>query len=170
MVLVAIGALPNTELADRAGLTVDNGVVVDSRLRTSAPDIWAAGDIARYPELRLGTSVRIEHWAAAERQGQRAAADMLGLGAPFNDVPFFWSAHYDVTLSYVGHAGGDADIEVIGDLGKRDATVVYRIGGKVAAVLTVGRDRESLAIEFALENRDAHAMEEILGKSRAVSA
>jgi NADPH-dependent 2,4-dienoyl-CoA reductase/sulfur reductase-like enzyme len=155
---------PRTDLAKRAGLTVDDGVVVDSRLRTSAPDVWAAGDIARYPELRLGTKVRIEHWAAAERQGQRAAADMLGLGVPFNDVPFFWSAHYDVTLSYVGHAGGDANIEVLGSLEQRDATVVYRVGGKVAAVLTVGRDHDSLAIEFALESRDVHALEEILRK------
>jgi NADPH-dependent 2,4-dienoyl-CoA reductase/sulfur reductase-like enzyme/nitrite reductase/ring-hydroxylating ferredoxin subunit len=162
LVVLGVGVKPRVDLAQRAGLTVDNGVVVDARLRTSAPDIWAAGDIARYPEPRLGTKVRIEHWVLAERQGQRAAADMLGLGAPFNDVPFFWSAHYDVTLSYVGHAGGDADIEVLGDLGRRDATVVYRVGGKVAAVLTVGRDRESLAIESALESCDANALDEIL--------
>jgi len=164
VVVLGVGVKPRTDLAKRAGLTVDDGVVVDSRLRTSAPDVWAAGDIARYPELRLGTKVRIEHWAAAERQGQRAAADMLGLGVPFNDVPFFWSAHYDVTLSYVGHAGGDANIEVLGSLEQRDATVVYRVGGKVAAVLTVGRDHDSLAIEFALESRDVHALEEILRK------
>jgi hypothetical protein len=125
-------------------------------------DVWAAGDIARYPEQRLGTKVRIEHWAAAERQGQRAAADMLGMGAPFNDVPFFWSAHYDVQLSYVGHAAGDADIEVLGNLEKRDATVVYRTAGKVAAVLTVGRDRQSLEIEAALECKDWGAVDALL--------
>ena len=106
--------------------------------------------------------MRIEHWAAAERQGQRAAADMLGLGAPFNDVPFFWSAHYDVQLSYVGHAAGDADIEVLGSLEKRDATVVYRTGGRVAAVLTVGRDRQSLEIEAALESRDWGGLDALL--------
>ena len=162
LVVLGVGVKPRTDLAQRAGLAVDNGVIVDSQLRTSVTDIWAAGDIARYPEQRLGTKVRIEHWAAAERQGQRAAADMLGLGGPFNDVPFFWSAHYDVQLSYVGHAGGDADIEVLGSLDKRDAAVVYRNDGKVAAVLTVGRDRQSLELEAALESRDWGAVDALL--------
>jgi len=162
VVVLGVGEKPRTELAQRAGLTVDNGVVVDSYLRTSAPDVWAAGDIARYPEARLGTNVRIEHWAAAERQGQSVAADMLGLGRPFNDVPFFWSAHYDVTLSYVGHAGGDAETEVLGSLEKRDAAVVYRAGGNVAAVLTVGRDQQSLEIEAALESKDWGGIDALL--------
>ena len=162
LVVLGVGVKPRTDLAQRAGLAVDNGVIVDSQLRTSVPDVWAAGDIARYPEQRLGTKVRIEHWAAAERQGQRAAADMLGMGTPFNDVPFFWSAHYDVQLSYVGHAAGDADIEVLGNLEKHDATVVYRTAGKVAAVLTVGRDRQSLEIEAALECKDWGAVDALL--------
>ena len=81
---------------------------------------------------------------------------------PFNDVPFFWSQHYDVTLNYLGHASGEAEIEVLGSLEKRDATVVYRVGGKVAAVLTVGRDRQSLEIEAALERQDAAAIDTIL--------
>jgi NADPH-dependent 2,4-dienoyl-CoA reductase/sulfur reductase-like enzyme/nitrite reductase/ring-hydroxylating ferredoxin subunit len=162
IVVLGVGVKPRTDLAKQAGLDVDNGIVVDSRLRTSAADVWAAGDIARYPEQRLGTKVRIEHWAAAERQGQSVAADMLGLGVPFNDVPFFWSAHYDVTLSYVGHASGDAQIEVIGNLAKRDATVVYRLDGNVAAVLTVGRDQLSLEIEAALESKDWGAIDALL--------
>ena len=166
--MLGVGVKPRTGLAQAAGLAVDNGIIVDSRLRTSAPGVWAAGDIARYPETRLGTRVRIEHWAAAQRQGQAAAADMLGLAGPFNDVPFFWSQHYEVTLCYVGRANGDAQIEVIGSLEQRDATVVYRVGGKVVAALTVGRDRECLAIEAALERQDAHALEEILRRSRAI--
>jgi len=164
LVVLGVGVKPRTELAQRAGLTVDNGIVVDSRLRTSAPDVWAAGDVARYTEARLGTKVRIEHWAAAQRQGQSVAAGMLGLGVPFNDVPFFWSAHYDVTLSYVGHAGGDAEIEVLGSLEKRDATVVYRVGGNVAAVLNVGRDQQSLEIEAALESKDWGAVDALLAE------
>ena len=161
-VVLGVGVKPRTDLAKRAGLEVDNGIVVDARLRSSAPDVWAAGDIASYPEARLGTRIRVEHWAAAERQGQSAAADMLGLGVPFNDVPFFWSQHYDVTLSYVGHASGEAETEVIGSLEQRDATVVYRIAGKVAAVLTVGRDRQSLEVEAALERKDAAAIDALL--------
>jgi len=162
LVVLGVGVKPRVELAQRAGLLVDDGIVVDAHLRTSAPDIWAAGDVARYPDPRLGTKIRVEHWQAAQRQGQHAAADMLGLGGPFNDVPFFWSQHYDVTLSYVGHAGGDAQIEVIGSLEKRDATVVYRSGGRVAAVLTVGRDRQSLEVEAALERQDTPALATLL--------
>ena len=167
-VVLGVGVKPRTDIAKRAGLAVDNGIVVDSRLRSSAPDVWAAGDIASYPEARLGTRIRVEHWAAAERQGQSAAADMLGVGEPFNDVPFFWSQHYDVTLSYVGHASGEAETEVIGSLVQRDATVVYRIAGKVAAVLTVGRDRQSLEVEAALERKDATAIEVLLREAHSV--
>ena len=166
-VVLGVGVKPRTDLAQRSGLLVDNGIVVDARLRTSAADVWAAGDIARYPEARLGEKIRVEHWQAAQRQGQSAAADMLGLGGPFNDVPFFWSQHYDVTLNYVGHASGDAQTEVIGSLEKRDATVVYRFAGKVAAVLTVGRDRQSLEVEAALERKDASAIDVLLREARA---
>jgi apoptosis-inducing factor 3 len=162
VVVLGVGVKPRVDLAKRAGLEVEDGIVVDSRLRTSAPDVWAAGDVARYPEARLGTRIRVEHWQAAERQGQSVARDMLGLGAAFNDVPFFWSQHYDVTLNYVGHASGEADIEVLGSLEKRDATVVYRRGGTVAAVLTVGRDRQSLEIEAALERKDVAAVDSLL--------
>ncbi len=165
VVVLGVGVKPRVDLAKRAGLEVEDGIVVDSRLRTSAPDVWAAGDVARYPEARLGTKVRVEHWQAAERQGQSVARDMLGLGGPFNDVPFFWSQHYDVTLNYVGHAGGDAGIEVIGSLEKRDATVVYRVSGSVAAVLTVGRDLQSLEIEAALEGKNSAQVEALLKTS-----
>ena len=106
----------------------------------------------------------------AERQGQAAARDMLGLGGPFTDVPFFWSQHYDVTLSYIGHASGEADTQVIGSLEKRDATVVYRAGGKVAAMLTVGRDRQSLEVEAALERQDAAAVDALLSAATSAAA
>jgi NADPH-dependent 2,4-dienoyl-CoA reductase/sulfur reductase-like enzyme len=163
LVVLGIGVRPRTALAEKAGLEVDNGIVVDSSLRTSAPGIWAAGDVARYPESRLGTKVRIEHWVVAQRQGQAAAADMLGLGRPFDDVPFFWSQHYDVTLNYVGHAGRDASIEVTGNLQERDATAIYRQDGRrVTAVVTIGRDRQSLAVEAALQRHDEAAVDELL--------
>jgi NADPH-dependent 2,4-dienoyl-CoA reductase/sulfur reductase-like enzyme/nitrite reductase/ring-hydroxylating ferredoxin subunit len=167
LVVMGVGVKPRTELAKRAGLEVDNGIVVDSHLRASAPEVWAAGDVARYPEARLGTRIRVEHWQAAERQGQAAARDMLGLAGPFNDVPFFWSQHYDITLSYVGHASGTAETEVLGSLERRDATVVYRDAGKLAAVLTVNRDKQSLEFESALERRDESALEALLKLARA---
>ena len=162
LVVLGVGVRPRTGLAEKAGLKVDDGILVDSLLRTSAPDIWAAGDVARYPEARLGTSVRIEHWVVAERQGQAVARDMLGLGAPFRDVPFFWSRHYDLTLAYVGHASNEDAIAVTGSLPKHDVAVAYRRAGRVVAVVTIGRDRQSLAIEAALEREDGTAVEALL--------
>jgi NADPH-dependent 2,4-dienoyl-CoA reductase/sulfur reductase-like enzyme len=159
IVVFGVGVRPRVGLAERAGLTVADGIVVDAFFRTSAPGIWAAGDVARYPEPRLGTPVRIEHWVVAERQGQAVARDMVGLGTPFRDVPFFWSQHYDVRLAYVGHASAQDTIELMGSLADRDATVVYRRAGQVLAAVTIGRDRQSLAIESALESGDEAALE-----------
>ncbi|MCB1623987.1 MAG: FAD-dependent oxidoreductase [Pseudomonadales bacterium] len=161
-VVLGVGVRPRVALATKAGLKVDDGIVVDSHLRTSFPGVWAAGDIARYPDPRQGTSVRIEHWVLAQRQGQSVARDMLGLGERFRDVPFFWSRHYDVTLSYVGHATADDAIEVLGNIARHDATVIYRRAGRPVAVVTVGRDRLSLAIEAALERDDVDAVETLL--------
>jgi NADPH-dependent 2,4-dienoyl-CoA reductase/sulfur reductase-like enzyme len=162
LVVLGVGVRPRIGLAERAGLTVADGIVVDTFLRTSAAGIWAAGDVARYPELRLRIPVRIEHWVVAQRQGQAVARDMLGLGAPFRDVPFFWSQHYDVTLAYVGHATAEDVIELNGRLADRDATVVYRRAGRASAVVTIGRERQSLAIEAALEREDDAAVEALL--------
>ena len=170
LVVLGVGVRPRTALAENAGLAVADGIIVDTLLRTSAPDIWAAGDVARYPEPRLGTSVRIEHWVVAQRQGQAVARDMLGLGVPFHEVPFFWSQHYDVTLAYVGHANSDAVIEVAGSLPKRDATVIYRHAGRVVAVVTIGRDRQSLAIEAALERNDEPPWMRYCGRRGSKSA
>jgi apoptosis-inducing factor 3 len=162
LVVLGVGVRPRTGLAEKAGLEVAEGIIVDSYLRTSAPSVWAAGDVARYPELRLGTAVRIEHWVVAERHGQAVARDMLGLGAPFRDVPFFWSQHYDVTLAYVGHANTQDAIEVMGSLPRRNAAAVYRRAGRAVAVVTIGRDHQSLAIEAALEHDDGAAIEALL--------
>jgi NADPH-dependent 2,4-dienoyl-CoA reductase/sulfur reductase-like enzyme len=161
-VVLGVGVRPRTDLATKAGLRVDNGIVVDALLRTSVPGIWAAGDSARYPEPRLGTLVRIEHWVVAQRQGQAVARDMLGLGTPFRNVPFFWSQHYDIRLAYVGHAESWDSAELTGSIAKRDAMVVYRRAGRVLAVATVGRDRQSLAIEAALERGDEGKLESLL--------
>ncbi|HEU4625708.1 MAG TPA: FAD-dependent oxidoreductase [Steroidobacteraceae bacterium] len=162
LIVLGIGVRPRIDLAEKAGLRIDNGIVVDNHLRTSAAGIWAAGDSARYPEPRLGTPVRIEHWVVAERQGQAAARDMLGFDAPFKDVPFFWSQHYDVTLTYVGHADSWDSVDVRGSLEKRDASVIYRRAGRVLAVVTLGRDHLSLEIEAALEKGAEDELEALL--------
>ena len=162
LVILGVGVSPRTALAEAAGLKVDNGVIVDETLRTSAADVFAAGDMARYPEPVSGEAARIEHWVVAERQGQSVARSMLGIGGAYREAPFFWSQHYDVTISYVGHAPSWDSCEIRGDLEKHDACAIYRRKGRTIAVATIGRDRFSLRVEAALEQGDAVALESVL--------
>jgi apoptosis-inducing factor 3 len=151
LLVAGIGVRPNLELAEAAGLALDRGLVVDERLEASAPGIFAAGDIARWPDPHTGDRIRVEHWVLAERQGQTAACNMLGHAERFDTVPFFWSAHYEESIRYVGHAERWDNIDINGDLGARDCTVRFVRGGRVLAAATVGRDRENLKIELAME-------------------
>ncbi len=161
LVVVGVGVSPRLDLAQAAGLEVDHGVVVDDRLRTSDPNIWAAGDVALYPDPRSGR-IRVEHWSLAQRQGQAAARNMLGHDTPFVDPPFFWSQHYDVPINMTGHAV-DWDEEVVkGDPSNRDVVVGYRKDGEILAVASIYRDTESLIAEHALRNLDQDALEALL--------
>jgi NADPH-dependent 2,4-dienoyl-CoA reductase/sulfur reductase-like enzyme/nitrite reductase/ring-hydroxylating ferredoxin subunit len=162
VVIIGVGVSPRTVLAEEAGLTVDNGVVVSDSLRTSAADVFAAGDVARYPEPVSGETARIEHWVVAERQGQAVARSMLGIGGTYREAPFFWSQHYDVTISYVGHASSWESCEIRGELEKHDACAIYRRNGRPIALATIGRDRLSLRIEAAFEQGEVAAVESVL--------
>ena len=155
--VAGVGVRPNVDLAERAALPLDRGVIVDEYLETRVRGVFAAGDVARYPDARSGMPVRIEHWVAAERQGQAAARNILGAREPFSAIPFFWSAHYDLTLNYLGHAESWDAIDIDGDLAARDAAVSFRAGGRTLAMVTVGRDRALLEAEVAMERAGALA-------------
>jgi len=161
-VVIGAGVRPNTQLAEAAGLKVENGIVVNEFLETSTPGIYAAGDVARFPDRFTGNLIRVEHWVVAEQQGQAVARNIAGPRQPYTNPPFFWSAHYDVIINYVGNSFGWDQCEVRGSLDDRSALVAYRRSGRTLAVATIFKDVESLQIEAAMEAGDADAVDQVV--------
>jgi NADPH-dependent 2,4-dienoyl-CoA reductase/sulfur reductase-like enzyme len=151
LVVVGIGVRPRLALAEQAGLVIDRGIVVSSYLETSVADIYAAGDIARWPDPHSGEMIRVEHWVVAERQGQTVALNMLGHREKFTAVPFFWSQHYDVPINYVGHAEKWDELVIEGDIAAKDCLLRFKRAGRVLAVASIYRDIQSLQAEVAME-------------------
>jgi NADPH-dependent 2,4-dienoyl-CoA reductase/sulfur reductase-like enzyme len=155
LVVMGVGVRPRLELAEKAGLTIDRGVVANTFLETNAPGIFVAGDIARWPDGHTGQSIRVEHWVVAERQGQTAALNMLGEREKFNAVPFFWSQHYDMPINYLGHAERWDELAVEGDIAGKNCLVRYKSKGRTLAVASIFRDVASLQEEVVLERSPA---------------
>jgi len=150
-IVLGVGVRPSIALAEQAGLTIDRGIAVDEYLQTSGPGIFAAGDVARWPDPHSGSKIRVEHWVVAQRQGQVAAKNILGQRVKFDAVPFFWSQHYDLAINYVGHAEKWDRVEIDGSFDAKDCAVVYKLGKRTLAVATIYRDLQSLQVELAME-------------------
>jgi len=153
-VVAGIGVRPRIDLAAKAGIAIERGVVVNSCLETSAKGVFAAGDITRWPDRHSGGNIRVEHWVVAERQGQTAALNMMGHQEKFTAIPFFWSQHYDVPINYVGHAESWDEIDVEGDISGKDCVLRYKRQGRTLAIASIFRDRESLQAELAMEREE----------------
>ncbi|MGH8273260.1 MAG: FAD-dependent oxidoreductase [Gammaproteobacteria bacterium] len=155
LVVVGIGVRPRTALAEAAGLEVNNGVLVNEYLETSAANVYAAGDIARWPDPVSGERIRVEHWVVAQRQGQCAARNILGARETYTVPPFFWSKHFEANIRYVGHATQWDRVETDGNLEESDFTARFIAEGETLAVATVSRDVESLRAEAEMERQSA---------------
>jgi apoptosis-inducing factor 3 len=151
-VVLGIGVTPRTGIAAAAGLKCaptqrGGGVIVSERLETSVPGIFAIGDIARYPDPHSGESIRVEHWVHAQRQGQHVARVIMGQAGRYCDVPFFWSAHFDTGLRYLGHVGSISEARTDGSVEGRNFSRLLSGHQRQRAFVTCNRDRESLLKE-----------------------
>jgi 3-phenylpropionate/trans-cinnamate dioxygenase ferredoxin reductase subunit len=153
LVVVGVGIEPNIELAQAAGLACDNGIVTDEFCRTSAPNVYAAGDVASRPDVFTGKRIRVEHFQNAQNAGPAAARNMLGNDVPFQEVPWFWSDQYDVNLQMLGHSPPTPDRVVRGSLPARDFIAFDLDGDRIVAAVALNRGKDISAARRLIERR-----------------
>jgi len=146
LVVVGIGIAPATDYVEGLPLNDDGSITVDKYMR-AAPDVYAAGDIARFPYRQTGDSIRIEHWRTALQHGHVAGCNMAGISTEYDSVPFFWTMQAGLGLQYVGHAQTWDEIIIDGEIAEKNFLAYYVAKGKVHAVAAMGRDREMAAIQ-----------------------
>ena len=152
-VLVGVGVKPRIELAQGAGLDVGDGVHVDERLRTSAPNVFAAGDIASHQHPFYGERVRVGHWGTALEQGPAAARSMLGNDAPYERLPYFFSDQFDVGMEYAGFAPRFDGVVFRGDTSAREFIAFWLEGNRVIAGMNVNVWDVNDAIQALIRSR-----------------
>jgi 3-phenylpropionate/trans-cinnamate dioxygenase ferredoxin reductase subunit len=150
--VLGVGMIPNVDLAVEAGLAVDNGILVDSAMRTSDPAIFAAGDVARYRSARLGRTMRLESWSNAQEGGIAVARSIMGDGAKYDPIPWFWSDQYDVNLQVLGIPEPHHDVIERGDVTSGAYSLIYLSGGAIAAVISVNRPRDNRILRKMMED------------------
>ena len=170
LVVVGIGVRPRTQLAERAGLAVDDGVLVDERLQTSAPGVFAAGDVARAQHPFYGATVRVEHWATALNQGPAAARSMLGGAEPYDRLPYFYSDQYDVGMEYTGWAQDWDRVIFRGDPASREFIAFWLRGDRVLAGMNVNVWDVTDAIEGVIRDPAPVDVERLVDSERPLAA
>jgi 3-phenylpropionate/trans-cinnamate dioxygenase ferredoxin reductase subunit len=168
--VVGVGVTPRIELAEDAGIALDNGIVVDEYLSTSVPGIWAAGDVANAYHPIFGTHIRLEHWSAALNQGPVAAKNMLGQGVAYRKVPYFYSDQYDLGMEYGGFAPTWDEIVYRGSRDDREVVVFWVDKGTVVAGMNVNVWDVADDIAALVESRRAVDSARLADPAVAVSA
>jgi 3-phenylpropionate/trans-cinnamate dioxygenase ferredoxin reductase subunit len=152
-ILAGVGSEPNTELAEAAGIACERGILVDELGRTSAPDVYAAGDCARFRSPLFETHVRVEHFQTAHRHGRAVGRTMAGEGKPFAEAPWFWSDQYNLNLQYVGAGLPWDELVVRGQLGKPPFVAFHLVEGRLRAAIGVNDGRTVAQARRLLERR-----------------
>jgi 3-phenylpropionate/trans-cinnamate dioxygenase ferredoxin reductase component len=151
VLILGVGMIPNVELAEAAGLAVDNGVLVDSTMRTSDPVIFAAGDVARYHSARFGRAVRLESWSNAQDSGIAVASAIMGDGDIYDPIPWFWSDQYDMNLQVLGIPEPHHDVIERGDVTSDAYSLIYMSGNAIAAAVSINQPRDNRVIRKIME-------------------